>query len=144
MKYTILFLLLIILSACEEQNETVEFIQAVDSSLPDEQLINDLNDTNNPLNSLHPSNLSPDKSWMVNLNIQEGNLLSYTIVYQNSETITKEINPDISIIGAIDYPDPKWLNDSIYDIPNAGGFTNGYYEIQIHKDGTCEYIEHSN
>ena len=135
MRYTIIYSLLLILFACN--NDLEQEIDKKNKSL----LVNGLQDTINPLNSLHPSNLSPDNSWMIALDIKEGKLLSYTIQYQNGDTLTKKIaNKDI-ISGELDCTSAKFLDNSTYQICSDSSAQKEYLEFLIQKDGTYQFIK---
>lgn len=93
----------------------------------------------NPLDSIHPNNLSEDLSWIVGLDIQEGFLLSYTITYQSGNEITKKVKE--LDVGGVDHPEPHFINDTTYFVPNMGASKNGHYEMYIYYSGRAEYKE---
>ena len=136
MKYTFIFSFLIFLFACS--NESVQKINKENTPLVNEALIKELQDTSNPLNSIHPSNLSPDNSWMIALEISKGNLLSYTIHYQNGDSLTNKIAKKDAISGEVDYTSAQFLNNNTYQIPYFDNTKKEYFELCIYKDGTCK------
>lgn len=140
MKYCIIFPFLIILFACS--NESEQEINKENTPLVNEALIKELQDTTNPLNSIHPSNLSPDNSWMVALEVSKGSLISYTIQYQNGDTLTKKIAKKDAISGNVDYTSAQFLDNNTYQIPYFDNTKKEYFELCIYKDGSCKYIEH--
>lgn len=102
-----------------------------------------LSTTNEKQDSVvYAKNVSPDGSWQVNVNLKEGVFWGYSVVYNTGEIITKKINSGIELIGKINHPNTKWLNDSTYKIQNIGATNNGYYELIIYKTAACKYIEH--
>ena len=79
---------------------------------------------------------------MVALEVNKGNLLSYTIQYQNGDTLTKKIVKKDAILGNVDYTSAKFLDNNTYQIPNVGSTKKVYFELCIYKDGSYQYIEH--
>ncbi len=135
MKNLYLITILLLLLSCGSDN--------LDPSHTDNQ-INTIDSTTtknskSALDSLHPNNLSEDLSWIVNLDIQEGFLLAYTITYQSGDEITKQVK-DLDI-GGVDHPAPYFINDTTYYIPNIGASKNGHYEMYIYYSGNAEYKE---
>ena len=91
---------------------------------------------------VYAENVSPDGSWQVNVNLKEGVFWGYSVVYNTGEIITKKINSGIELIGKMNHPNAKWVNDSTYKIQNIGATNNGYYELIIYKTAACKYVEH--
>lgn len=91
---------------------------------------------------VYAENVSPDGSWQINFNLKEGYFWSYTVVYSTGEIITKKINSEIELIGKMNNPKAKWMNDSTYKIQNIGATKTGHYELIIYKSAACKYIEH--
>jgi hypothetical protein len=92
--------------------------------------------------TIYAENVSPDGSWQVNINLKEGIFWGYSVVYNTGKIITKKINSGIELIGKMNHPNAKWVNDSTYKIQNIGATNNGYYELIIYKTAACKYIEH--
>ena len=92
--------------------------------------------------TVYAENVSPDGSWQINVNLKEGVFWGYSIVYNTGEIITKKINSGIELIGKMNHPNAKWVNDTTYKIQNIGATSNGYYELIIYKTAACKYIEH--
>lgn len=128
--------------ACSDEPKSEKDNTKTDKTVVNEELKNALHDTTNPLNLLHPSNLSPDRSWMIDLDTREGNLLSYTIQYQSGESVTKEIDKTIPVTEEVDYSQGKFINDTTYQMSNIGGSKKGHFELYIFKDASFKYIEH--
>lgn len=91
---------------------------------------------------VYAKNVSPDGSWQININLKEGRFWGYSVVYNTGSIITKKINSGVELIGKMNNPKPKWLNDTTYKIQNIGATSNGYYELIIYKSAACKYIEH--
>jgi len=79
---------------------------------------------------------------MVALEVNKGNLLSYTIQYQNGDTLTKKIAKKDAILGEVDYTSAKFLDNNTYQIPYFDKTKKEYFELCIYKDGSYQYIEH--
>ena len=91
---------------------------------------------------IYAENVSLDGSWQININLKEGYFWGYSVVYNTGEIITKKINSEIELIGKMNNPKAKWMNDSTYKVQNIGATTTGHYELIIYKSGACKYIEH--
>lgn len=91
---------------------------------------------------IYAENISPDGSWQININLKEGYFWGYSVVYNTGEIITKKINSEIEIIGKMNNPKAKWINDTTYKVQNIGATTTGHYELIIYKSAACKYIEH--
>lgn len=91
---------------------------------------------------IYAENISPDGSWQININLKEGYFWGYSVVYDTGKIITKKINSEIELIGKMNHPKTKWMNDTTYKIQNIGATSNGYYELVIYKSASCKYIEH--
>ena len=91
--------------------------------------------------SFYPSFHVKDSSWKVALDIQEGFLISYSISYKNKTAITKNVESETPSIGGVDYPEPHYINDTTYFIPNLGASKRGYYEMYIYKNGKHKFHE---
>lgn len=135
MRTVILLIPTLFTIACNNNtpNCTNKIIQTIDTAT--------VKETNSALDSLHPNNLSKDLSWIVSLDIQEGFLLSYTITYQSGEEITKPIDEYVPVIGGVNHPEPHFINDTTYFVPNMGASKNGHYEMYIFYSGRAEYKE---
>lgn len=91
---------------------------------------------------IYAENVSPDGSWQINFNLKEGYFWGYSVVYNTGEIITKKINSEIELIGKMNNPKAKWINDTTYKVQNIGATTTGHYELIIYKSAACKYIEH--
>ncbi len=91
---------------------------------------------------IYAENVSPDGSWQININLKEGYFWGYSVVYNTGEIITKKINSEIEIIGKMNNPKAKWINDTTYKVQNIGATITGHYELIIYKSAACKYIEH--
>ncbi len=132
MKKTIYIIFSILIISCSSKdNNTIEEQDAIEVKVEKK--------LENALDSIHPNNLSKDLSWIVNLDINEGFLQSFTITYQSGEEITKKVD-DLGI-GGVDYPDPYFIDDTTYYVPNIGTSKNGHYEMYIYYSGNVEYRE---
>lgn len=141
MKQLLLFSTILFLLACENEpsNAFLNLKKRITSAKADDKNIQEISDT-----VIYAENVSPDGSWEVLINDQEGFFIGYTINYKDgSKSISKKVNQEIDIISGMDHPGPKWLDVKTYQIPNIGGTTKGHYELRIYKDGSCKYIEHT-
>ena len=125
-----IWILLLMTFSCQNSNEKDAKIQEKIKLIKD-----------NPLDSIHPNNLSEDLSWIVSLDIQEGFLISYTITHQSGEEKLFKVDETAPFIGGVDQPEPYFLNDTTYFIPHVGGSSKGYYEMYIYQNGKSEYKE---
>lgn len=98
-------------------------------------------DTATPPPHFYPSYYVQDSSWKVGLDIQEGFLLSFTISYKKKASITINTEIETPSTGGVDHPEPHYINDTTYLIPNLGASENGYYEMYIYKNGERKYQE---
>ncbi|MCB0400911.1 MAG: hypothetical protein KDD41_02430 [Flavobacteriales bacterium] len=133
MKKGIFYPLILVFAACSSE-------PATESGSTDHETSRVVDTESNALDSIHPNNLSDDLSWIVSLDIQEGFLQSYTITYQSGEELTKDADQRLTV-GGVDYPDPYFLNDTTYFVPNIGASENGHYEMYIYYSGRAEYKE---
>lgn len=141
MKLLLLFCTFLTLLACNNE-PSKEFFDAKNTSTNEKKSEIDVNTVEDT--TTYAENVSPDGSWEVQINDQEGFFIGYTINYKDgSKSISKKVNQEIEIIGGMDYPGPKWLDVKTYQIPNIGGTAKGHYELRIYKDGSCKYIEHT-
>lgn len=141
MKQLLLFCTLLTILACNNEPST-EFFDAKNNVLK-EKSAKTVNTTEEDT-IVYAENVSPDGSWEVLINSEEGFFIGYIINYKDgSKSISKKVNQEIEIIGGMDHPGPKWLDVKTYQIPNIGGTSKGHYELRIYKDGSCKYIEHT-
>lgn len=133
------FLSIVLVSCSEDTIKDINIFKKDSETVDKTELVEiEKEDTTN-----YPENVSPDGSWEVLVNNQEGFFIGYTINYKDgSKSISKKVNQEIEIIGGMDHPGPKWLDVKTYQIPNIGGTSKGHYELRIYKDGSCKYIEH--
>ena len=140
MKQLLLFCTFLTILACNNEPGTEFFDAKINVSK--EKSATTVNTTEEDT-IVYAENVSPDGSWEVLINNQEGFFIGYTINYKDgSKSISKKVNQEIEIIGGMDHPGPKWLDVKTYQIPNIGGTAKGHYELRIYKDGSCKYIEH--
>lgn len=140
MRTLLYFSLIILLFACaDDTSKDFSILKKNDSSANNVAPITSKKEDS----VIYGENVSPDGSWEIFVNNQEGFFIGYTINYKDgSKSISKKLNSEIEIIGGIDNPGPKWINATTYQLPNIGGTAKGYYELLIYKDGSCKYIEH--
>jgi hypothetical protein len=137
MKAACLILVLFILVGCgneQTENNSATNLQSDTSAVKSLELENErsLNTTTKSKN---------DTSWNVVLAINEGFFESYTINYSNGKQLTVPVDERIILIGGVDHPPARFINDTTYFVPHIGGSKNGHFELYIYKNGKCKYKE---
>ena len=89
----------------------------------------------------YPSYYCADSSWKVALDIQEGFLMNFSIRYKDKSSFFKDVEMEVPATGGVDHPEPHFINDTTYYIPNLGSSKNGHYEMYIYKNKKYEFKE---
>ncbi|MGE0561095.1 MAG: hypothetical protein AB7O47_04720 [Flavobacteriales bacterium] len=137
MRILIIILFVNIFFACQN-NQTTESELTI---IPDSTQVTFTDSISILDSNFYPSYYVRDSSWKVALDIQEGFLLNFTISYKNKISISKNIENEMPPVGGVDYPEPHYINDTTFYIPNLGASENGYYEMFIYKNGERKYQE---
>ncbi len=132
MKYILTFALFLIIFGCNTDQE---------------QDNKNINEVINALEEIHPSNLSPDKSWMIDLDTIHGILKSYTITYQGGEELKISLDSNLSIINPPTKIEYSWILDKElgdgFKISSIGFTKQGEVSLVIFNDGVGIYTEHN-
>jgi len=131
MKYILILSITIILSACNNKQE--------------QKNSKNINEVINELEKVHPYNLSPDKSWMIDLNYENEFLKSYTIIHQGGEELTTQMDfsDNFTIINKPKSVDYSWVEDqdlgSGFKISSIGFTKTDEISLVIFKEGVGQY-----
>jgi hypothetical protein len=102
-----------------------------------------INEVINALEEVHPYNLSPDKTWMIDLNYENKLLKSYTITQQGGEEITIKLDSTLPIINPPKKVEYSWIKDEDlgagFEISSIGFIKNEEQRLVIFKDGLGQY-----
>ena len=108
-----------------------------------EQDKKNINEVINELEEIHPYNLSPDKSWMIDLNYEGKFIKSYIITQQGGEEITIKLDSNLSIINSPANLEYSWIKDKElgdgFKISSTGFTKKGEISLVIFKDGEAVY-----
>lgn len=129
MKHLIILIFSIVLFACSNEQT-----QENDKNI---------NEVINALEEVHPYNLSPDKTWMIDLNYENEILKSYTIIQQAGEETTIKLDSTLTIVNPPKKVEYNWIKDEDlgagFEISSIG-FTKKYeISLVIFKDGVGIY-----
>jgi hypothetical protein len=138
MRISLFTLLSVLIISCSEpaeiSNEGIVVEETTVTTIPDTVIV--LEEETTPY---YPSFTVEDSSWSVALDIQEGFLLNFTIFYKDGKKLFKDVDNEVPSSGGVDHPQPHFINDTTYIIPNVGSSPLGYYEMLIYKDGTYHF-----
>jgi hypothetical protein len=128
MKYLSVLIISIVLFACGEQKQESN---------------KNINEVINALEEIHPYNLSPDKTWMIDLTYQDEFLKSYTITHQAGEEITIKLDSTLNIITPPKNADYSWVEDKDlgagFKVSSIGLTKHNEISLVIFKDGIGIY-----
>ncbi len=87
---------------------------------------------------------SPSGDWKVELVLREGSLEEIWLKENQFGKVQKIAfeHPE-ELIGSIDYTSPVWINNEKISLPNVGGSSFGFFELQIERSGKVTFIHHS-
>lgn len=128
MKYLSVLIISIVLFACGEQKQESN---------------KNINEVINALEEIHPYNLSPDKTWMIDLNYENEFLKSYTITHQAGEEIIIKLDSTLNIIEPPKKAEYSWVEDKDlgagFKVFSIGHTKHDEISLVIFKDGVGIY-----